>query len=149
MEKEPVKFRQQGNNALFQNAQRKGQLLAGHLSRSVEFEQQAGLASKKILPKVKLCHPIAAHDAATCLTPGSFQDLCSIITICPTPCSRRCLAAGCCQARAVLMTPTHQAFRCHAGPAKCSMIHVAMPGEQDASSCSLAFSNAIHCCPLG
>jgi len=64
-----------------------------HLCWPVELEQQTCLACKQILPEIELCHPIAAHDAASGLAPGSFQYLCSIIAICLASCSRQCLAA--------------------------------------------------------
>ena len=58
-----------------------------YLSRPVELEKQARLTGKQVLPEVELCHPIATHHAAACLTPGGLQDLSHVITICLATCS--------------------------------------------------------------
>lgn len=60
---------------------------AFYLSRPVELEKQACLTGKQVLPEVELCHAIATHHAAACLTPGSLQDLSHIITVCLATCN--------------------------------------------------------------
>ncbi len=53
-----------------------------YLSRPVELKKQACLTGKQVLPEIELCHAVATHHTAACLTPGGLQDLSHIITIC-------------------------------------------------------------------
>ena len=60
---------------------------AMYLSRPVELEKQTCLTGKQVLPEIELCHAIATHHTAACLTPGGLQDLSHVITICLATCN--------------------------------------------------------------